>query len=181
MEKVNITIIGAGVIGLAIAAELSEKYENIVVLERHSTFGQEISSRNSEVIHSGIYYPQGSLKARLCLEGAERLYKICERYSIPHKKTGKLIVAAEQSELMFLEELFKKGVKNNVKDLVLLNKNEARKVEPNINAIAAIYSPNTGIIDSHSLMKHFLSKAEDNGVSIVFFFQAEDGIRDKGV
>src|SRR3990172_8717143 len=99
MENVSVTIIGAGVVGLSIAKELSAGYSDIVVLERHESFGKETSSRNSEVIHSGLYYPQGSLKARLCLEGAAQMYRFCEAYSIPCKKTGKLIVATEQSEV----------------------------------------------------------------------------------
>lgn len=168
MDKVEITIIGAGVIGLAIAAELSAKYDNIVVLEKHNSFGQEISSRNSEVIHSGIYYPEASLKARLCMEGAEDLYKFCERYSIPYKKLGKLIIATDQAEIKTLEEYFGKGENNNVKDLKLLDRQDINKIEPNTNAIAAIYSPNTGIIDSHSLMKHFCNMAEDRGVLVAY-------------
>lgn len=92
MDKIKITIIGAGVVGLAIAAELSQEYDNIVVLEKHDKFGQETSSRNSEVIHSGIYYPPNSLKARLCVEGARLLYEYCEKHSIPHSRLGKLKV-----------------------------------------------------------------------------------------
>ena len=168
MEEVNITIIGAGVVGLAIAAELSSRYDNIVVLERHNTFGQETSSRNSEVIHSGIYYPEGSLKARLCVEGAEQLYDICNKYSIPHKRLGKIIVATEQSEFKILEELHNKGQRNNVKGLVILDENDINVTEPNTAAIAALYSPNTGIIDSHSLMKHFYNMAQGNGVLFAF-------------
>jgi L-2-hydroxyglutarate oxidase LhgO len=199
MEEVNITIIGAGVIGLAIASELSERYEDIIVLERHNSFGQEISSRNSEVVHAGIYYPEGSLKARLCVdsevvhagiyypegslkarlcvEGMERLYKACERFSIPHKITGKLIVATGQEELNALETFFKKGKENNVKCLSMLDKNDAKKIEPDTNAIAAVYSPNTGIIDSHSLMKHFLNKASAKGVIVAY--NSEAAIIDK--
>ena len=177
MDEVKIAIIGAGVVGLAIAAELSRKFGDIVVLERHNAFGQEISSRNSEVIHSGIYYPEGSLKAKLCVEGAEQLYKICGQYSIPHRKLGKLIVATDQSELQRINELMKKGKKNNVKGLVILNNDEVGKIEPHANAIAALYSPNTGIIDSHSLMKHFYNMAEDNGV--LFAFNSEVNRLDK--
>ncbi|MEW6162630.1 MAG: NAD(P)/FAD-dependent oxidoreductase [Nitrospirota bacterium] len=173
MEEVEITIIGAGVVGLAIAAELSEQYENIVVLERHDSFGQETSSRSSEVIHSGIYYPQGSLKARLCIEGAKQLYEICGRYSVPCKKIGKLIVATKQAELSAMEELFEKGKINMVNGIVLLDKKEVDKIEPNTNAIAAIYSPNTGIIDSHSLMKHFLNMASDRGVLVAYGSEVE--------
>lgn len=168
MDEVKITIIGAGVIGLAIAAELSTQYDNLVILEKHDSFGQEISSRNSEIIHTGIYYPQGSLKAKLCVEGIDRLYEICVKNSIPHRKLGKLIVATDQSELELLDNLFKKGTTNRVKNLVIIDKNDVKKMEPNVNAIAAIYSQDTGIIDSHSLMKHFLNMAEDNGVLVAY-------------
>lgn len=168
MDEVRVTIIGAGVVGLAIASELSRKFDDIVVLERHDSFGQEISSRNSEVLHSGIYYPQGSLKARLCVEGIDELYRICGEYSVPHRKSGKLIVAADQSELGALEDIFNKGLGNNVKDLSLIDGKAALQLEPNINALAAIYSPNTGIIDTHSLMKHFCSVAEERGVIVSY-------------
>jgi L-2-hydroxyglutarate oxidase LhgO len=168
MEEVSIAIIGAGVVGLAIAAELAAQYDNVVVIEKHKTFGQETSSRNSEVIHSGIYYPQGSLKARLCIDGAKFLYEICEKNSIPCKKLGKLIVATEQSELKILEEFLLKGNRNDVEALKLLSKREVAGLEPNTNAIAAVYSPNTGIIDSHSLMKHFFAVADSNGVLFAF-------------
>lgn len=168
MDEVNITIIGAGVVGLAIASELSQKFENIVVLEKHNTFGQETSSRNSEVIHSGIYYPEGSLKAILCVEGARQLYKICKQYSIPHRRLGKLIVAAEQTDIKTLEELLNKGLKNNVKNLSIIDRSDINKIERNTTAIAALYSPNTGIIDSHSLMKHFFNVAKDKRVLFAF-------------
>jgi L-2-hydroxyglutarate oxidase LhgO len=173
MDEVRITVIGAGVIGLSIASELSAKYDNIVVLEKHHGFGQEISSRNSEVIHSGIYYPQGSLKTRLCVEGAELLYGICKKYSIPHKKLGKLIVATDSSELQTLEKLFENGERNNVKDLAILEKHDIDKIEPRTNGIAAIYSPNTGVIDSHSLMKYFFNNAKDKGVLFAFHSEIE--------
>src|SRR3990172_2527324 len=133
MEEINITIIGAGVVGLAIAAELSTRYENIVVVEKHKTFGQETSSRNSEVIHSGIYYPEKSLKTSLCVAGAAMLYEICEKHAIPHKKIGKLIVATEELEVPILEDLLKKGQKNAVQGLKLLDKEETRDLEPNTN------------------------------------------------
>jgi L-2-hydroxyglutarate oxidase LhgO len=168
MDQVNITIIGAGVVGLAIASELSGYYDNIVVLEKHDKFGQETSSRNSEVIHSGIYYPEKSLKASLCVAGAAMLYEICEKHAIPYKKIGKIIVATEESEVSILEDLLKKGQKNGVQGLKLLDKRETVALEPNTNSITSLYSPNTGIIDSHSLMKHFYNKAEDNGVLFSF-------------
>jgi len=171
MEKVQATIIGAGVIGLAIAAELSSRCDNIVVLERHDTFGRETSSRNSEVIHSGIYYPEGSLKAQLCVDGAEQLYAICNKYSIPYKRLGKLIVATEPAEIETLEGLYRKGLKNGAKELAIIDRKDIDKIEPNTSAIAALYSPDTGIVDSHSLMKHFYKTAEDNGV--IFAFNSE--------
>lgn len=171
MDEVKITIIGAGVVGLAIAAELSREYENIVVLEKHEKFGQETSSRHSEVIHSGIYYPPGSLKAKLCVEGASLLYEYCEKHSIPHSRLGKLIVASNESEVTDLRELYETGIQNGAKGLTLIEKDEINKMEPNVNAVAAIYSPNTGIVDSHSLMSHLHGVAKSSGV--LFSFNTE--------
>ena len=153
MEEVAITVIGAGVIGLAIAHELSCRYQDIFVIEKNSTFGQETSSRNSEVIHAGIYYPKGSLKERLCIEGRQLLYEFCLQHAIPHKKIGKLIVALNSNELRELEALYKRGRENGVTDLILLSRGEAKKLEPGVSCQAAILSPSTGILDSHGLMK----------------------------
>ncbi len=177
MDEVKITIIGAGVVGLAIAAELSREYNDIVVLERHDKFGQETSSRNSEVIHSGIYYPPNSLKATLCVKGAQLLYKYCEKYSIPHSKLGKLIVATNESELTDLQELYDTGILNGVEGLALIEKNEINEMDPNVNAIAALYSPNTGIIDSHSLMSRLYRFANASGV--LFSFNTEVNLIEK--
>ncbi len=168
MDEVDVTIIGAGVVGLAIAAELSKKVENTVVLEQHDSFGQETSSRNSEVIHSGIYYPTGSLKTRLCIEGAQLLYKLCDQHSIPHKKLGKLIVASDKSEIEKLTTLFKTGQQNGVSEIQILDQKEVAKFGSNFKAFAAIYLPSTGIIDSHSLMKHFALSAEKHGATIAY-------------
>lgn len=168
MDEVNITIIGAGVVGLATAAELSAFCDNIIVLEKHDSFGRETSSRNSEVIHSGIYYPHGSLKATLCVEGAKLLYELCACHSIPYRKTGKLIVAADKSEELILTNLLEKGRQNNVQGLTLLSKQDVSTREPHIIAEAALYAPETGIIDSHSLMKHFYTVAEANGTLFAF-------------
>ena len=171
MDKIKITIIGAGVVGLAIAAELSQEYSDIIVLEKHEKFGQETSSRHSEVIHSGIYYPPGSLKAELCIEGASLLYEYCEKHSIPHSRQGKLIVASNESEVADLQELYETGIQNGAKGLTLIEKSEVNKMEPNVNAVAAIYSPNTGIVDSHSLMSHLHGIAKSSGV--LFSFNTE--------
>ena len=173
MDEVKITIIGAGVVGLAIAAELSQEYDDIVVLEKHEKFGQETSSRNSEVIHSGIYYPPNSLKAKLCVDGAELLYEYCEKYSIPYSKLGKLIVASNESEVTDLQELYNTGIQNGVKGLRLIEKDEINRMEPDVNAIAAIYSPNTGIINSHFLMSHLHRVTNASGVLFSFNTEAD--------
>jgi L-2-hydroxyglutarate oxidase LhgO len=168
MDEVNVTIIGAGVVGLAIAAELSRKVENVVVLEQHESFGQETSSRNSEVIHSGIYYPPGSLKAQLCIEGAQALYTLCEQHSIPYKRLGKLIVATDESEAKKLAPLFNTGLRNGVLGIRMLDHNEVAAFGSNFKGFAAIYLPSTGIIDSHSLMKYFVISAQERGVTVAY-------------
>jgi len=178
MEKVNISIIGTGVIGLAIAAELSTRYDNIIVLEQHDTFGQEISSRNSEVIHSGIYYPPHFLKTKLCVEGRNLLYEFCEKFAVPYSKIGKLIVAVEQSEIDCLHELYQKGLQNGVTGLTLIEKKEINKMEPYLNASSAIHSSEAGIIDAHSLMKRLYDIAKSNGV--LFSFNSKVNFIQKG-
>ncbi|MCX5713007.1 MAG: FAD-dependent oxidoreductase, partial [Candidatus Omnitrophica bacterium] len=155
MDNFDITIIGAGVVGLSIAQELSKIRKNIVVLEAEEKFGQGVSSRNSEVIHSGIYYPENTLKARLCVRGAELLYELCSRNSIPHRKLGKLIVAVDDSEIEAIELLFKKAKINKVKEVKILKKNEITRMEPQVRGLAAVYLPGTGIINSHALMDFF--------------------------
>jgi len=174
METVNIVIIGAGVVGLAIAAELSKKYKGIVILERHNSFGQETSSRNSEVIHAGIYYPKDTLKAKLCVEGRALLYEICLKNNIPFKKIGKLIVASDKDEIPALEQLFQRGKDNGVDDLQLIGADDLRKMEPNVNGVAALYSPSTGIVDSHRLMQYYLHIAQSNGVTVAYACEVID-------
>ena len=162
IEKVNIVIIGAGAVGLSVAAELSRSRKDIVVVERNHSFGQETSSRNSEVIHAGIYYPKDSIKLRTCLEGKRLLYEFCARNNIPHKRLGKLIIAINKDEMKDIERLFLRGIDNGVDDLVLISKAEIGKMEPHVNAEGAIYSPSTGIFDTHSFMKCLLSIFEKN-------------------
>jgi L-2-hydroxyglutarate oxidase LhgO len=166
-----ITIIGAGVIGLAVASRLSDDYQNILLVEKNRSFGQETSSRNSEVIHAGIYYPAGFLKARLCVSGNKRLYDYCRRHNIPHERLGKLIVATNHEEIAQLHEIKKQADENGVEAMVFMNRSEVNKIEPLVNVVEALFSPDTGIIDSHALMRSLSAAAESRGV--VFAYQAE--------
>ncbi len=168
MDKVDITIIGAGVVGLAIAEKLSHLKKEIILLERNSTFGQEISSRNSEVIHGGIYYPTTYLKTKLCVEGNQRLYELSEKNSIPYKKVGKLIISNTDEETEKIHTLFNQAKANSVKGLSLLTKSKIKDIEPYINAQYALYSQETGIIDTHQLMKYYETNAEKQGVIIAY-------------
>lgn len=154
VDTTDITIIGAGVVGLAVAAELADRFSNysIVLLERHDSFGQETSSRNSEVVHAGIYYPAGSLKARLCVEGNPLLYDFCARWDIPCNRCGKLIVANTDEEVATLQSLITRGSENGVEDLQFLDRSRVASLEPHIRAAVAVFSPSTGIVDTHQLM-----------------------------
>lgn len=164
----DVTIIGAGVIGLAIAAEIANNKLDIFLLEKKETHGRGISSRNSEVIHAGIYYPANSLKARLCIEGKKLLYEICEKNNIPYKKTGKLIIATVDDEISKVISLFQNAQQNGVESVVLLEKAEIKKVEQYINAVMALYSLDTGILNVHYLMDYFLMSAKNKGAEIVY-------------
>lgn len=181
IDSLNITVIGAGVVGLSIAEELSAKYKRVLLIEKNDGFGQETSSRNSEVIHAGIYYPHGFLKASLCTEGNRLLYDLCRERNIPHKRIGKLIVAINDEECERLENIKKHAEGNGVSDLTLLGKKQTLTLEPEVSARAAIYSPSTGIIDSHSLMRSFCINAEKNGAVValrskVTAIHTKDGI-----
>jgi len=162
------TIIGAGVVGLAIAEKVSAEYSNVFLIEKHPSFGQESSSRNSEVIHAGLYYTKNSLKARLCVEGKELLYDYCKKYDVPFNNCGKLIVATSEDEIDILEGIRQTAFNNGVNDLTFLGKREISEIEPNIFALKALYSPSTGIIDSHSLMKQFETNYVNNGGQVVY-------------
>lgn len=165
MERFDYCIIGAGVIGLATAYKLSLKFPNasILLIENHNQFGQETSSRNSEVIHAGIYYPPKSRKAELCRQGKEQLYDFCKNYSVPYQAIGKLIIASQQDELAQLENLHTNAEKNGV-ELALLNGAQCKSLEPKVNAHSALYSASTGIIDSHAFMHTLLTLAEQQGL-----------------
>jgi L-2-hydroxyglutarate oxidase LhgO len=158
----GLTIVGAGVVGLAIAARLAPDIPNLVVLERNPAPGMETSSRNSEVIHAGIYYPAGSLKARLCVEGNRRLYELCEHHGIPHRRTGKIITATSDAELGSLERLLAQGLGNGV-TLSMIDAAEARRLEPAVRSSGALLSPDSGIVSAHELMDYLLTRARDAG------------------
>jgi L-2-hydroxyglutarate oxidase LhgO len=166
MDEVDVVIVGAGVIGLAIARAIAQAGRETLVLEAANAFGTETSSRNSEVIHAGIYYPRGSLKARLCVAGRERLYEYCETHGVPHRRCGKLIVATTESQLGELEKI-KAAAEANGVDLHLLSAVQARQMEPALKSVGALHSPNTGIIDSHSYMLALLGEAERHGATLI--------------
>ena len=168
LTEVNVAIIGAGVIGLATASEIAQRKKGVFVFEKNHSFGLETSSRNSEVIHAGIYYPENSLKTHLCLEGKNLLYELCGRHNIHHKNTGKIIVAANENEITQLEKIFEQGRKNGVEDLMLLSRTELKKLEPNIEGRAGLLSPSSGIVDSYTLLKFFYNQAKEQGAEFVF-------------
>lgn len=167
-HNADITIIGAGVVGLAIAAEVAGENRDVYVLEKNDTFGQETSSRNSEIIHAGIYYPKGTLKARLCVEGNHLLYKLCEKYGIPCARTGKLILAAGEKELAEIHHLLEQGKRNDAEGLRLLSRKQLKGMEPNVEGTTALFSPSTGIIDSHALMRYFIAMATRSGAKFAY-------------
>ncbi len=165
--EITTTIVGAGVVGLAVAAELSRTRKGVLILERNQAFGQETSSRNSEVIHAGIYYAKDSQKAKLCVEGNRLLYRLCEQRRIPHRRCGKLIVATDNDEEAMLATIQDRARENGVEALEMLNARQVKALEPNVKACAALFSPSTGIIHSHRLMRHYAARAHENGAQFV--------------
>ena len=162
-------VIGAGVIGLAIARAIGLAGYEPIIVERNRTFGTETSSRNSEVIHAGIYYPTDTKKARLCVEGRELLYRYCETHGISAPRMGKIIVAESQGHLSLLESLIVQGQANGVSDLKLLQSSEVSKLEPALKSFGGLLSPSTGVIDSHQYMLALLGEAEDNSGTLIPF------------
>lgn len=160
LDHFDSCIVGAGVVGLAIARRLALSGQSVVVIEKAPWYGSEISSRNSEVIHAGIYYPTGSLKAQLCVEGKEKLYQYCISHNIGHKKLGKLIVANSDAQAQDLAALKRKAEDNGVMDLQWVSTEQLRQWEPNVAGSAALLSPSTGIIDSHALMTSLVAEIE---------------------
>lgn len=160
-------VVGGGVIGLAVARALSLAGHETIILEKNAQIGMETSARNSEVIHAGIYYPQGSLKAALCVAGRGRLYDFCQSHGVGHRRLGKLIVATHGAQEEKLAALAGHAAANGVNDLRLLSQREVMALEPELSATAALFSPSTGIIDSHAYMTALLGDAEAAGASLV--------------
>ena len=167
VDEVECVVVGAGVVGLATARALALAGQHVLVLERAYTIGFETSSRNSEVIHGGLYYPAGSLKARCCVIGRQRLYPYCRNNGIPHAQIGKLIVAVKEDEIAGVERIAETARMNGVDDLQWLTATQAQCLEPELDCIAALLSPSTGIIDSHALMLAFQGEAEAAGAMVV--------------
>jgi L-2-hydroxyglutarate oxidase LhgO len=163
VDRVDSVVIGAGVVGLAVARALASAGREILILEAEDAIGTHASSRNSEVIHAGIYYPQGSVKARTCVAGRERLYAYCVERAVPHRRCGKLIVATDASQLDDLEDIRRRAHANGASDVADVSPAQARAMEPELECVAALHSPSTGIIDSHALMLAFLGDAERAG------------------
>ncbi|HZC06055.1 MAG TPA: NAD(P)/FAD-dependent oxidoreductase [Ktedonobacterales bacterium] len=166
--SVDVVVIGAGVVGLAIAARLSASGREVVVVEKNDSFGRETSSRNSEVIHAGLQYPLGSLKARFSVRGNRMLYDICGRHGVPHRNTGKLVIAVEEDETAGLDDLKATAERNGVEGLRVIGRAEVERLEPHISAPAALYVPSTGIVDAHSLMTFFAQSAREHGADLVY-------------
>jgi L-2-hydroxyglutarate oxidase LhgO len=182
VEKVECAVIGAGVVGLAIARKLALQGREVVVLEAENAFGTHTSSRNSEVIHAGIYYASGSLKARLCVAGKQALYRYCAERGIKHRRIGKLIVAADEAQIAGLRKYQVQAETNGVNDLRWLDARELRELEPEVACIAGVLSPSTGIIDSHGLMLAYLGEAQECGASLALASPVVSGnVQDGGI
>ena len=172
-EKCDCLVIGAGVIGLAVARELALRGHEVIVLERNNSIAEETSSRNSEVIHAGIYYPTGSLKAFMCVSGKKLLYQHCKKYHVPYERIGKLIVATASDQFDILKQYQAQARINGVGELSWLTAEDVRKMEPSVECLAAIHSPTTGILDSHAFMLSLEGELESCGGMIAFNTKVE--------
>jgi len=167
MTEVDVAVIGGGVTGLASALALARRGASVCILEREGKTGRATSTHNSGVIHAGIYYPHGSLKARLCVEGRDRLYRFCDEHQVPHARCGKLIVAADEHEIAELDRLLAVGHANGVSSLVRVDGAFVRAKEPNVRAVGALWSPDTGIVEAEALIKTLERLCRDNDVALV--------------
>lgn len=168
IDEIDAVVVGAGAVGLACARALAMRGLEVLVLERHEAIGTEISARNSEVIHAGIYYPAGSLRAKLCVEGRLRLHDYLQSHHIPHRHCGKLIVASDEAQMPALEDIAARARANGVDDIAELTGAEAMRAEPALKAVAALASPSTGIFDAHAYMLALRGDTEDHGGAIAF-------------
>ena len=168
MERVDCVVIGAGVVGLAVAREMALQGRETILLEREASFGTISSARNSEVIHAGIYYPKDSLKAKLCVEGNRLLYEYCRSHQVATQPYGKLIVATDSTQIDDLQALLYKAQNNNVPEIKMISGDEAKKLEPQLNCVAAVLSSSTGIVDSHGYMLSLLGGFEDAGGMVAY-------------
>ena len=166
METLDCAVIGAGVVGLAIARKLAQSGRDVVILEAEDAFGTHTSARNSEVMHAGIYYASGSMKARLCVAGRKALYPYCAEHAVNHQRIGKVIVACDDAEVAALKKYKAQAEANGVDDLRMLDPAELKAMEPNVRCVAGFLSPSTGIIDSHGLMLSYLGEAEGHGAML---------------
>lgn len=180
MEQVECIVVGAGVIGLAVARALALSGREVIVLEATSAIGTGVSSRNSGVIHAGIYYPRDSVKARVCVAGKHALYDYCESHGVPYRRTGKLIVATDEAQIPNLKAIQARGMENGVTDLRYLDAAQAARLEPEVRAAAAVLSPSTGIIDVHAYMLALQGDAEGAGAVLAFNTPFEAGRIDDG-
>lgn len=167
-DTADVIVIGAGVVGLAVARQFARTGRDVIIIERAPHIGEGTSSRNSEVIHAGIYYPQDSLKARACVIGKKLLYRFCASHNVPHRNCGKLIVASESEQLDELESLKIRARDNGVDDLRMLDKRDTLALEPALRTVGSLLSPSTGIVDSHAFMLALQGDAEDAGAMIAF-------------
>ncbi len=173
MDRIDALVIGAGVVGLAVGRALAAQGLETIVVDRAGAIGTETSARNSEVVHAGLYYPTGSHKARLCVEGRRRLYAFCESHGIDHRRCGKLVVATEAAQRPALERLAAQARANGVDDLRLLERDEARALEPALECVAALWSPSTGLVDSHGLMLALQGGLESSGGAVALHTPVE--------
>jgi L-2-hydroxyglutarate oxidase LhgO len=175
MDRIDCVVIGAGVVGLAVARALALQGREVFVVERHPAIGMETSSRNSEVIHAGLYYPTGSLKARLCVAGRDALYRYCAERGIAHSRCGKLIVATADAQLPKLSAIQAQAHANGCNEVRMLSADEAQALEPALSCVAALWSPNTGIVDSHGYMLALRGDAENAGALLAFGTEVVSG------
>jgi L-2-hydroxyglutarate oxidase LhgO len=182
MDEVGCVVVGAGVVGLAVARALASSGREVLVLEAADMIGTGTSSRNSEVVHAGIYYPTGSLKARLCVAGRDALYAYAEARGVPYRRCGKLIVATDATQIGKLDALKAKAEANGVTNLVRITADEAMAMEPKLSCVGALHSPSSGIVDSHALMLAYQGDAEAHGATVAFHAHVEAGeVTDRGV